>query len=75
MFGGHFSWRDNDSINFFYSNDLLTSSWLGDVSYSRRLSDTISFSLGGTTMDGPSSSPIGAYANNKSVYADLGFSY
>jgi hypothetical protein len=75
MLGGHLVWRDNDTITFFYAFDVLTSSNLGDVSYSRRFSDSWSMTLGGTTVDGPASSPIGAYASNKSMYFNLGWSY
>ncbi len=75
MLGGHFSWRDNDSITFFYSYDSLTTSWMGDLSYSRRFSDNWSLGLGGTTLDGPSSSPLGVYSNNKNVYLNLSWNY
>ncbi len=75
MLGGHLSWHDNDTITFFYSLDVLTQSWLADVSYERRLSDSWKISAGGTSLDGPSTSPLGIYASNKSLYVDLGWSY
>jgi hypothetical protein len=75
MLGGHFTWRDKDAVTFFYSYDVLTLSWLADLSYERSLSDAWKISCGGTSIDGPSSSPLGAYANNKNFFADLGFSF
>jgi hypothetical protein len=75
MAGGHFSWRDKDTVTLFFSDDVINSAWLTDVRYERLLHENFTLGVAASLLGGPASSPLGAFAKNANLDVDLKYNF